>query len=94
MYGSCTTVSIDANMYALMTCTICFFIHCRYFINHPAKTTTWDDPRLNLIPPPPYHIAVTQPTAYFEVSKTTHMTKTTGMKIWLCNLSLPENAET
>ncbi|CAL8083093.1 unnamed protein product [Orchesella dallaii] len=37
-----------------------------YFINHSAKTTTWDDPRLNLIPPPPYHIAVSQPSTYFE----------------------------
>ncbi|XP_035704812.1 uncharacterized protein LOC110846865 isoform X2 [Folsomia candida] len=36
-----------------------------YFINHSGKTTTWIDPRL-VFPPPPYNIAVAQPSAYFE----------------------------
>ena len=39
----------------------------RYFINHNTKSTQWEDPRLAGIPTPPYHVAVTQPTAYFEV---------------------------
>ena len=49
-------------------CLITLINFCRYYINHTAKSTTWEDPRLVSILPPPYNVAITQPTAYFEVS--------------------------